>query len=75
MADFDNERINALLYELREWDRADPPLKTHDLARRHRLDPMIVQRLAESEDVELCDETGVPEEVDEDAPTGPIDVD
>ena len=75
MADFDHERINALLYELREWDPAGAPLDTSDLARRHRLDPMIVRRLAESEGVELHDDDGIPAEVDEEAETGPIDLD
>lgn len=75
MADFDKERIDALLHELRTWDCADDPLGVADLARRHRLDPMIVRRLAESEKVDLVDGDGVPDEVDDQADTGPVDLD
>lgn len=75
MADLDKERIDALLHELRTWDVADSPLSVADLARRHHLDPMIVRRLAESEDVNVVTENGVPDEIDEEAETGPIDLD
>lgn len=74
MADFDKDRIYALLADLRSRDPSGPPVCLADLARRHRLDPMVVRRIAESEDVRLADGHGVPEEVDQDAPTGPIDV-
>ena len=75
MADFDKERIDALLHDLRRWDRADPPCSIADLARRHRLDPMIVRRIAESEDVDLTNGDGVPTTVDDEADTGPVDLD
>ncbi len=75
MADFDKARIDALLHELLTWDRTDDPLSVDALARRHRLDPMIVRRIAQSEDIELVDGDGVPDLVDLEADTGPIDVD
>lgn len=71
----DRERINALLRELRAGEPGDIAPSVHDLARRHQLDPMVVRRIAESEDVDLEDGDAVPEAVDEEAPTGPIDVD
>lgn len=77
MADFDKERIDALLAELRELDPDDPDSSPSigDLARKHQLDPLVVRRIAQAEDVELRNGDGVPEEVDEEAVTGPIDVD
>jgi hypothetical protein len=70
--DVDKARIDALLRELRALDHGDPPPSVDDLARRHRLDPMIVRRIAESEDVDLRDEPGTPGPVDDDADTGPL---
>lgn len=67
-------KIDSLLYELRTWDDAeDPPCSLQDLARRFQLDPLVVQRIAQSEGWDL-DEAGVPEAVS-DTDTEPIDLD
>lgn len=71
MAGFDKAQIDALLRELRALDHGDPIPCIGDLARRHRLDPMVVRRIAESEEIDLR-EDAVPEWVDEDADTGPV---
>ena len=68
----DKSRIDALLRELRALDVGERAPSVHDLARRHRLDPMIVKRIAESEDVDVQDDDGIPEPVDDEADTGPI---
>jgi hypothetical protein len=46
-------RIESLLFEVRGWAEgtARPPLA--ELARRFRLDPLIVQRILESEGIEV----------------------
>lgn len=75
MVDVDKRRINALLADLRTWEAGDPPLCIDDLAKRHQLDPMIVLRIAQSEDVDVQNGDGVPTPVDEKADTGPVDVD
>lgn len=71
MADFDKARIDALLRDLRSTAEGETP-SVHELARRHQLDPMIVRRLAQSEQVALSEDDAVPEPVDEEADTGPI---
>jgi len=75
VADFDKERIDSLLHELLSWDRSGAPLCLSQLARRHRLDPMIVKRIAQAEDIDLSDEDATPELVDPDTDTGPIELD
>jgi hypothetical protein len=70
--DVDKARIDALLHELRALDHGDPAPSVEALARRHRLDPMIVRRIAESEEIDLADEPGTPGLVDDEADTGPV---
>lgn len=73
MADFHKDQIDALLRELRDWDPSGDPLNLDELARRHQLDPMIVRRIAESEEVDLKNGDGVPDNIDEDVDTEDID--
>lgn len=76
MAEFDKQRIDALLADLRSLDPDDPTSfpSVDELARKHQLDPMVVRRIAQAEDIDLKNGDAVPEAVDDEAPTGPIDV-
>jgi hypothetical protein len=48
-------QINSLLRELREWTPGQPRLDVQALARRFRLDPMMVTRLAQAEGIPVDD--------------------
>lgn len=61
-------KIESLLYEVRSWAPGSPQADVEELARRYRLDPLVVQRLLESEGVEV-DET-LELEAEEDTPDG-----
>jgi hypothetical protein len=74
VGDFDKTRIDALLADLRAHDPEDGPVSSGDLARKHRLDPMIVRRLAESEGLTVVDDGAPESEIDDMISTGPIDV-
>lgn len=63
-------KIDALLVELRAWDpREDPRHALATLARMFGLDPLIVERLAQSENIKF-DKTPLPL-VDPNAETQP----
>ncbi|MEM6992427.1 MAG: hypothetical protein AAF721_18080 [Myxococcota bacterium] len=51
-------QIESLLHELRSWPAHEVRAGRDELARRFRLDPMIVDRLAQAEGIDL----GTPEE-------------
>lgn len=46
-------RIGELLASVREWQPGDARPDVSALARRYRLDPLIVRRLLESEGIQL----------------------
>jgi hypothetical protein len=46
-------KIDSLLYELRSWKPGECRSSADALAARFRLDPMMVQRIAEAEGVPL----------------------
>ena len=56
-------RIESLLREIRSWSGDEPLTEVDGLARRYFLDPMMVQRIAESEGIRWHQTTG-DEEVD-----------
>lgn len=69
-------KIESLQYALRALPPGTEPLDVNDLALKYQLDPLIVQRVAEAEGVEL---RGTQEEDDAEAsdprsPTGILDL-
>ena len=69
-------KIESLQYALRALAPGAEPPNVNDLAVKYQLDPLIVQRVAESEGVELA---GTPGEDDAEAsdprsPTGILDL-
>ena len=70
-------KIESLQYGLRALGPGTEPPDVNDLALKYQLDPLIVQRVAEAEGVEL---RGTPGEDDAEAsdprsPTGILDLD
>jgi hypothetical protein len=77
MADLDpetRERIQALLRELRRWHPGVPEATLEELAERFELPDLVVRRIADSDGFDLHP-AGVPEAMDPDVTTQPIDID
>ena len=65
------EKIHALLTELRSWDSVNDRYTLHELARMFDLDPFVVDRIARSEGflIRPGDAFGVDDDVDPNATT------
>jgi hypothetical protein len=82
------EKVTRLIEELRTWELGEARSTIHDLARKYGLDPFIVQRIAISENIHLqrgysyhgfifedqSEAMAIPDYIDEDADTEPLDV-
>lgn len=66
-------RIADLLRELRTWHPGVPEATLEELCDRFQLPWLVVKRLCDSEGFDLG--SGVPESVDPDSTTDPIDLD
>ena len=63
-------KVDSLLYELRSWEPGEQRHSIEELAKRFRLDPFVVRRIAETEGLDI--ELGVPEpktQADDSRPT------